>query len=333
MKKPNFPIDFVITWVDQTDPEWRKKYQQYAGKNYDKAQDIRYRDYGTLKYVFRSIDKYAPWVNKVFLVTDHQFPEWLNFEFPKLIQINHEDYIEKKYLPTFDSNVLDLNFYRINSLAEHFVYFNDDMFLNKPTKPSDFFDLAGNPRDTLGLNAIMPNTLFDHTHVNNLMIINQTFSKWSLMRKKFTKFFNFKNFEWNLFTFLLLPWPYFTRFYDPHIQLSFKKSSLEQVVLKYPEIIEQTGKAKFRTADDFSIWVVRYIQMLKGEFTPRSAHIGKNYKLKDYKKISYDIKQCQHMLLNINDNNFKNITEYNQAVLEVTRAFKKKFPRKSCFEK
>ena len=41
-----------------------------AGMSSDKA----YRDWGTFKYWFRGVEKFAPWINKVYLVTDDQIP-------------------------------------------------------------------------------------------------------------------------------------------------------------------------------------------------------------------------------------------------------------------
>lgn len=327
-----FSIDFVITWVNQDDPKWRKKYSKYAGLNDDEETDIRFRDYGTLKYVFRSIDRYAPWVHKVFLITDHQVPDWLDNNYSKLVVINHDDYIDSQYLPTFNSNVIDLNLFNINQLSEHFVYFNDDMFINKPTRPEDFFDIKGNPRDILGLNAIMPTGIFDHIYINNLSVVNHIFSKRKQVKKLFWKFFRFSNAEWNFFTFLLMPWPKFTRFFDPHIQLSFKKSTIKNVLEKYPEVLQQTGMNKFRSTNDYSIWLFRYVQMLSGDFSPRSAHFGKHYALNNWKVAVHDIERGKHTLININDASFEHEYEYTNAINNVAMAFNKKFPNKSKFE-
>ncbi|MFS1240488.1 hypothetical protein ACL36S_16760 [Lactiplantibacillus plantarum] len=55
---------------------------------------------------FRAVEKNAPWVNKIYLITDNQIPAWLNFENPKIQVISHQNYIPEKYLPTFNSNVI-----------------------------------------------------------------------------------------------------------------------------------------------------------------------------------------------------------------------------------
>ena len=124
-------IDFVIPWVDGSDLEWRKSKNKYSGK-IDEPVDItdaRYRDWDILKYWFRGVEKYAPWVHKIYFVTCGQKPDWLNENHDKLVLVNHEDYIPHEYLPTFSANPIELNFHRIKNLSEHFVYFNDDTFI------------------------------------------------------------------------------------------------------------------------------------------------------------------------------------------------------------
>ena len=94
---------------------------------------------GTLKYWFRGVENYAPWVKQIHFVTCGHLPEWLNINHPKIHIVNHKDYIPEQYLPTFSSHVIELNMHRIPGLSEHFVNFNDDVFLTQPVKPEDFF--------------------------------------------------------------------------------------------------------------------------------------------------------------------------------------------------
>ena len=64
---------------------------------------------GLLKYWFRAVEAYAPWVGQVHFITWGHLPEWLNTQCPKLHIVNHEDYIPEKYLPTFSANPIELN--------------------------------------------------------------------------------------------------------------------------------------------------------------------------------------------------------------------------------
>ncbi|MDE8070900.1 stealth family protein, partial [Erysipelothrix rhusiopathiae] len=127
-------IDFVVPWVDGSDKDWIRDRLQLEGKGVE-ITDSDYRDWDIFKYWFRAVEMYAPWVNNVYLITYGHLPEFLNVDHPKLKIINHTDYIPKEYLPTFSSHAIELNMHRIEGLSEHFVYFNDDMFLNKPVTP------------------------------------------------------------------------------------------------------------------------------------------------------------------------------------------------------
>lgn len=123
-------IDFVVTWLDANDPIWRESYNKYRG-GVHKEDRGRYRNWDLFRYWFRAVENYAPWVNKVFLVTNGKFPDWINAKHPKLVLIKHTDYMPEKYLPTFNSRAIELNFHCIPGLSEHFVYFNDDMFTGR----------------------------------------------------------------------------------------------------------------------------------------------------------------------------------------------------------
>lgn len=88
-------IDFVVTWVDSNDENWRKEKQYYEEEmsiNVDLNDNLRYRDWGFMRYWFRAVEKYAPWVNKVYFITEGHLPEWLNLENEKLVVIKHGKY-------------------------------------------------------------------------------------------------------------------------------------------------------------------------------------------------------------------------------------------------
>ncbi|MDR2890496.1 MAG: Stealth CR1 domain-containing protein, partial [Alistipes sp.] len=75
-------IDFVVTWVDMDDPEWRVDFAKYSGRattdnSRNETSEARFRDYGFLKYWFRGVERFAPWVRKIHFVTCGQKPEWL----------------------------------------------------------------------------------------------------------------------------------------------------------------------------------------------------------------------------------------------------------------
>ena len=116
----NNTIDFVVPWVDNNDSEWIKSYNYYhPGKTI--SDRGRFRDWDIFRYWFRAVERYAPWVNKVYLVTNGTFPKWINPDCEKLVLIKHSDYIPEKYLPTFNSITIELNMDKIPGLGETFV--------------------------------------------------------------------------------------------------------------------------------------------------------------------------------------------------------------------
>ncbi len=68
-------MDFVQLWVDSNDTEWQAEFKRYAAINNGDKRDVRYRDWENLKYWFRGIEKFAPWVERVHLVTCGHYPD------------------------------------------------------------------------------------------------------------------------------------------------------------------------------------------------------------------------------------------------------------------
>ena len=86
----------------------------------------------------RSIIKFAPWFNHIYIVTNGQIPIWLNTNQPDISVIPHSKiFRDQKDLPTFQSNAIEVNLHRIPGLADNFIYFNDDMALIGPLCPED----------------------------------------------------------------------------------------------------------------------------------------------------------------------------------------------------
>lgn len=170
-------IDFVIAWLDSTDPIWQNAFHSYLPKSqsiYD-LRCIRFRNWENLRYWFRGVEKFAPWVNKIHFITCGQIPNWLNTNAPKLHVVKHTDYIPHEYLPTFSSCPIALNLHRIEGLSEHFVFFDDDMFLIDKVGPEKFFR-NGLPCDMAAFNALSPGDIFTHIVVNDLYVINASFN-------------------------------------------------------------------------------------------------------------------------------------------------------------
>ena len=146
------PIDAVITWVDGDDPVHRAKRQRYAfpdaQTNDDIGGEIRFKSVGEIRYCVASILRFAPFIRKIFIVTDNQDPqldELLETWFPDRtadVEIVDHKVIFRGYehcLPVFNSLSIESVLWRIPGLSEHFIYLNDDVMLAAPVEPEDFF--------------------------------------------------------------------------------------------------------------------------------------------------------------------------------------------------
>ena len=143
-----FDIDLVYLWVDGDDPKWLEKKRQFTGKVADYSEGNnkgRYVNNGELKYSLRSVEKYVPWIRRIYIVTDNQYPGWLQRDHPKIRIIDHTEILPEEALPCFNSSVIEYFIYKIPGLSEHFLLANDDMFFNKTLSPDYFFDKEGIP--------------------------------------------------------------------------------------------------------------------------------------------------------------------------------------------
>ena len=136
-------IDAVITWVDGSDEDYKKKIENHltTSTNYKK----QYLQANEIEYCVKSILKFAPFVRKIFIVTDSQKPSFRGLEDlivnNKVKVVDHKEIFKgyEKYLPTFNIRSIDAVLHRIEDLSEMFVYFNDDVFLINKIREEDWF--------------------------------------------------------------------------------------------------------------------------------------------------------------------------------------------------
>ena len=265
-------IVFVVAWVDGSDPAWlaeRARYRQDPQTS--DGQTIRYRDWGTLRYWFRAVEKYAPWVNRIHLITWGPVPDWLNTEHPKLHVVRHEDYIPEEYLPTFSSHPIELNLHRIPGLAEKFVYFNDDFYLTAPVKPTDFF-VKGLPCDVIDETPLplKERSQMINIKANDVIFLNEHFKKAECKRKHWKKWYSLRTPYVTLKNLML----YFIRrdsFFGlnvHHLPQAYLKETFKAVWKADPELLAETSSHKFRDTRDVSQCVFKFWQLASGKFHP-----------------------------------------------------------------
>lgn len=325
-------IDFVLTWVNGADKKWLGKKNQYSKEKVSvNTSIIRYRDWDVLKYWFRAVERYAPWVNKIFIIMDNQCPEWLETSNDKIQVVNHSEFIPEEYLPTFNSRAIELNMHRIKGLSENFVYFNDDMFLNSLTKPSDFFR-KGLPVDVGSFNTVPSNgNSLSPVIFHNMEIINKKFNKKEQLHKNIFKFINLKYGKYNYRTLLLVAWPLYQGFVNTHGPIAFKKSSFKEVWDYVPEECQKTCLNKFRHSEGINLWLIRYWQLASGTFYPGRKKANIYYDISDEIENSFDqILNAKNKCICLNDGS--NITDFETTKEKLVTAFQKKFPNKSIFE-
>lgn len=139
-------IDMVFSWVDGSSSNFQRQraaqLEEYVVGDGDDG-PARYRHVDELRYALRSVHMYAPWVRRIFIATDSPQPAWLA-EHPRVTIVRSEEFFaDPAVLPTHNSHAVEAQLHRIDGLAEHFLYSNDDMFFGRPVSPEMFFTAGG----------------------------------------------------------------------------------------------------------------------------------------------------------------------------------------------
>lgn len=329
-KMDNTGIDFVLPWVDGSDPQWRKEKEQYEVKRGDDDREIRYRDFNLLKYWFRGVETNADWVGNIYFITWGHLPPWLNKDHPKLKIINHRDYIPEQYLPTFSSHVIECNLHRIPSLSEDFVYFNDDIFILKPLKPEDFFR-EGKICDCMVQTAITPQLHeFSSILCETTGVINKHFTKKDIQKLGLRKIFNPRYRELLIRVISTLPYTHLMGIYNPHICYAHKKSTFELLwKLEYDEL-DATCRNRFRGKNDVNQYLFRYWNLCKGDFYPVYP-IGKYITLaSDAKTIVKEMRRRRNKVIAVNDSIYAG--DFDRKMESIREELERLYPQRSSYE-
>ena len=328
-------IDFVIIWVDMNDPSWKKEFNLYSGKentdSYNTGEE-RFRDNGLLKYWFRGVEKFAPWVNKIHFVTCGQKPDWLDAGNPKLNLVDHKDIIPEEFLPTFNSGVIERYIHKIPGLKEKFVYFNDDFYIIRQVSPERFFQ-NGLPCD---ISVFQYNPSWSPYYVmlkNNIKIINRNFNKKDVIKKFHGKWFD-KKFGSKLWmNYLMFPANKFITLRVHHNAQPYLKKSFEEAWSHSGEELLKTSSNRFRDKSDYTHDLFRTWQICQGNFEPYNTYSDtKMFPLMVRPKQAVKaVRNQEYSLVCLNDN--VHIRNYDKLMEELRDAFDSILPDKSAFEK
>ena len=328
-------IDFIITWVDMDDPKWRADFDKYSNRQTNEKNGVseaRFRDYGFLKYWFRGVEKFAPWVRKIHFVTSGQAPEWLDTSNPKLNMVSHRDFIPEEFLPTFNSVVIERYMHRIPGLADRFVYFNDDFYIINSITPDRFFK-NGLPRD-IAVFQYNPSWSQWYKRIkNNIRIINRHFDKREVFAKHHDKWFEPSYGSRARLNYLLKPYGKFITLRTPHNAQPYLKSTFEEVWNAAGEELTATSVNRFRKVTDYTPELFRTWQICRGNFEPLNTYADTKMfpLLIKSKQAIRAIYNQSYNLVCINDN--VKIPNYNEVMASLSAAFNHILPEKSSFEK
>ncbi|MFR0356607.1 stealth family protein [Streptomyces sediminimaris] len=225
-----FPVDAVYTWVDGNDPAWKQRKAQAKGEVYhaESASDARFISRDELRYSVRSLHLFVPWIRNVYIVTDDQVPVWLREDVPGVRVATHREiFRDRSVLPVFNSHAIESQLHHIEGLAEHFLYFNDDMFMGRPVAPHAFFTPSGTARYFPSRNRIPQgpvvetDTPVDAACKNNRALLMERFGRVITQPME-------------------------------HIPYALRRSAMEEAERDFPEAWARTAASRFRAMTDLS---------------------------------------------------------------------------------
>ena len=300
--KKNNPIDVVIAWVDGSDNFLIKKRKNYLKSNLSEippgAQSTRFSSLNEINYCLISILKFASFVRKIFIVTDGQTPsinEIVKKYFPKRISdieiIDHKhifrDY--EDFLPTFNSICISNMLWRIEGLSDHFVYFNDDVFLTRKISPEVWFKKE---RPVLRGNWGFPpfeRLIWDKLRVNYHKI------RFGINKEKPP---SFQINQWNAAQLLKFKFRYLK---SSHTPLAMNKKVLENYFTKNKNILKENLKFRFRNYKQFNtVALANHLEYITGNknLSKSQAVYMKPYN-RGEKYITRKFKQCKQSQNNL----------------------------------
>lgn len=331
------PVDFVVTWVDDSDENWRAERDKHAALlgeevSLDGNAAAMYQDYGTLRHWFRAVERCAPWVRKIHFVTAGQVPDWLNTDHPKIHLVNHTDIMAPENLPTFNPRAIQAGFENIEGLSENFVVFDDDTLLNQPVEP-DFFFPRGLPYGMALPNALALRSSHSHALLNVAGVLNENFKQREVLRKHWRKWLS-PRYGVELYrSAALLPWPYILPFAISHLPVPVNRSSMAEAFDAARGDLQSTSARKFRDPRDvLPIQLAAAWQATTGRFSPvgRSS-IGKSFDLgaDSLNDMTNALQNRKVPTVCFNDTTSVDVAPKAQVI---RRALDRKFAEKSSFE-
>lgn len=198
----------------------------------------RFRDNGELRYSLRALEKFAPWIRKIYIVTNGQVPRWLDISSDRISIIAHNTiFLDKSNLPTFNSNAIELQLHRIPTLSKRFLYFNDDVFLGRPISKHDFITKSGGQYIYFEPNRLSNNIdgglVHDRAYAYSQNIVNKLWGRKD------------------------------SRLLPAHIPQLYDRDVLAYLENAVSDEFQRTSAHRFRSADDLVLRIIYFFFLLE----------------------------------------------------------------------
>jgi hypothetical protein len=320
LDKTRFPIDVVYTWVDGNDIVWNERRRARAaevGRRLHKAANsqTRYINRDELCYSLRSLYYYAPWIRRIFLVTDDQVPAWYDASSSILKIVSHRElFPDSRSLPTFNSHAIESVLHRIPGLSEQFIYMNDDVFFSSIVHPESFFEVSGIARTFLS-RAMIP---FCGENRSDIA------SEWGAI-----------NANQLLYEACGAMMPYKTK----HTPIPLSRTLLESLESRFPQHFERLRRTPFRTRNDLAPTTTLHAyfgmtegKVVRGDIAYRYLNLARPDLEEALQAVAYD---SRAMVYCLNDTEIENHDEFDWSQQEriVTDFLKMMYPYQAPWER
>ena len=330
------PADVLFLWVNGTDPAHIAAYERATGRRMTAAAMRRFRDYGTLRFGVRSVEKHVPFMRRLHIVTSGQVPAWWNPANPRGRIVPHSEIFVTSAanssgtgtsgsnatvpisgaLPTFNSNAIEANLRNVPGLAKYVLYLNDDFLVGAPLALSDFVDL---PSGLLKLNMggfVAPNERGMRTniwhrsvgHANTL--VNRVYHPDN---------------------------PRAPHQYAGHVCYFLDRDVLEHMHAMWPAEFLATSRRKFRHADDTSLPFLMVNVALEEHLGTRGSPITSGYATwsHDHRRnaAAWDRLAASHAKCLCIQDGFEDSPNVDAEIRFLERKLCEMFPEKSSFER
>jgi hypothetical protein len=314
LEKPD--IDLVYLWVDGSDPAWLAKKNVFIGNSQENTSincKGRYANNDELKYSLRSVEKYAPWIRQIFIVTDEQTPDWIDAANPKIKITDHMEIMPQECLPCFNPTLIEHFLHKIPGLSEHFLFSNDDTLINKPVSPDTFFADDGFPIIRLNRKPLREIRWFYREHIRRkpLMQYSRAIANASeLLKKRYGVYYSGL----------------------PHHNIdAYLKSDCQRVAEDiFRNELETVFTNHIRNRNDFQRILYSYVALAEKRghlryVSKKESLLADIHKKRDYKNIE----KYNPVLLCLNDSQYADDNDRAELKAWLDNCF----PEKSSFEK